>query len=331
MVDSTTRDNKIKLNRRYKQIEFENETRRSRQLKKKKISQTNSDKIFNIIQITILTIVCLSVLYPLYYVIIASFSHPDGVYQGKVWLLPYKPTLLGYQKIFENEDIWMGYRNSLLYLLSGTFVSLFVSLTAAYALAWKRLVGSKYLNLFFIFTMYFNGGIIPTYLLIQSLGMLNSPLAIILPGAVSAVNLIIIRTFFTKSIPFEMYESAAMDGCSHFRYFFQILLPLAKAIIAVMALYYGIGLWNSYYQALIYLHDKKLYPLSLILREILISTEGARREMSLEMEKQVMEKQKLAELIKYGVIIVSSLPMLIMYPFVQKHFVKGVMIGSVKG
>jgi len=293
--------------------------------------RTRSDRIFDALLLVILTLACLSVLYPLYFVVIASFSNPDGIYMGKVWLLPWKPTLLGYRKIFANEDIWLGYRNSLIYLVSGTLVSLAATLTAAYALSWKRLRGRKFFNLIIIFTMYFNGGIIPTYLLVQNLGLLDTVWAVILPGAVSAVNLIIVRTFFSNSVPCEIYESAAIDGCGHFRYFFRILLPLSKAIIAVMALYYGIVIWNSYFQAMIYLNDKSRYPLSLILREILITTEGARREMGLEAERQLMENQKLAELIKYGVILVSSLPLLIMYPFVQKYFVKGVMIGSVKG
>lgn len=289
------------------------------------------DKTFDIINFIVMLLVVIIVLYPLYFIVIASFSNPNAVASGEVFLFPKGFSLKGYEEIFKYKDVWVGYRNSIIYTIVGTSVNLIATIPAAFAFSRKELVGSKWLMLLFTFTMFFGGGLIPTFLLVQSLHLDNTMWALVLPGAVSVYNLIVARTFFTQNIPNELFEAATVDGADYFKYFFSIVLPISKPIIAVMFLIYAVGHWNAYFSALIYITDRAKYPLQVVLREILIQQQSisgsssALNAQSLEMQRQM------AELIKYGLIVVSSLPVLCIYPFVQKHFVKGMMIGSVKG
>ena len=282
------------------------------------------DAAVNIVAILIL---CL-VLYPLLFVVSASFSDPVNVIEGRVWLLPQGLTLEPYKLVFENESIWSGFRNTLLYTSVGTFVNVFLTIIAAYPLSRRDLPGKNMFMFIITFTMFFNGGLIPTYLLVKDMGMINTVWAMIVPTAIAAYNLIIMRTYFQTSIPYEIQESAWIDGCSNVRLLFSIIIPLSKPIIAVIVLFYAVGHWNAYFNALIYLRDSSLFPLQLILREILILNQSEDMGMGqIGMSDRVM----LSESIKYSVIIVSSLPVLLIYPFIQKYFVKGVMIGSIKG
>ncbi len=271
----------------------------------------------------------LLVLFPLYFVLIASFSDPNLIYSGEVWLYPKGFTLDGYERIFNDSSIWIGYANSLLYAGLGTLIGVAVTVFAAYPLARKDLVGRSAIMWFLLITMFFSGGLIPTYLLIKDLHMLNTIWALVIPGAGGIFNVIIVRTFFQSTIPDEMWEAASIDGCSNTRFFWSIVLPLSKSIIAVMVLYHVVGFWNGFFDALIYLNDETKYPLQLVLRNILVQNQ-VNSGMMVDVESYAA-KMRVTELIKYGVIIVSSLPLLILYPFLQKYFVKGVMIGSIKG
>lgn len=292
--------------------------------------QGRSDKIFDIVNYTFLLFILLVVLYPIYFVVIASFSSPNEVAAGKVTFFVKGFNLMGYIEIFKSDKIWRGYFNSILYMAVGTSVNLIATIPAAFAFSRKEMLGSKVLIWLFTFTMFFSGGLIPTYLLIQDLKMYDTIWALVLPGAVSVYNLIVARTFFEVSIPNELYEAATVDGCDYFSYFFRVILPISKPIIAVMLLIYAVGHWNSYFNALIYLQDNAKMPLQVVLREILIQSNNVSSLSAVSMER-LEEQRQLAEMIKYGVIIVSSLPVLVMYPFVQKHFIKGMMIGAVKG
>lgn len=292
------------------------------------------DRTFDAGNLLLLAVLFLAILYPLIYVVSASISDPDLVNAGKVILLPKGITFEGYQRVFQDPDIVTGYLNTILYTASGTLLSLALTLTSAYALSKKRLMGRNFFMFLIAFTMYFSGGMIPTYLLIKDLHMLNSIWAIIVPGAVSAYNLIIARTFFASSLPAEVEEAAMIDGCSITRTFVSIVLPLSKALIAVMALFYGVANWNSFFNAMIYLTDRDKFPLQLILREILIQNQQKASMMASGVQgaDELMHLQlRLASLIKYAVIVVSSLPAIVVYPFIQKHFAQGVMIGSIKG
>jgi putative aldouronate transport system permease protein len=266
------------------------------------------------------------VLYPLYFIIIASVSNPLDVNGGKVWLFPVDFTLEGYKKIMENDSLWVGYKNTIIYMVVGTIVNVAITITGAYPLSRKDLFGRNAVMFLITFTMFFSGGLIPTYLLVKKLGLINSMWALILPGAVSVWNLIITRTFFQYTIPEELREAAVMDGCTDFKFFLRVVMPLSKAIVAVLVLFYAVSHWNAFFSALIYFRDESKYPLQLILRNILIQNE-VQETMNLDQGAS----SQLAESIKYGVIIIASLPVLILYPFVQKYFVKGVMIGSLKG
>lgn len=278
-------------------------------------------------------LVLLIVLYPLYWVLIASFSEPGLVDAGRVWIAPKGFTIAGYREIFTFETLWMGYRNSILYTVLGTVINLILTLSAGYVLSRKDLAGRSVLMVVLIIPMYFNGGLIPTYLQINKLGINNSIWAMVLPNAISIWNVIIARTFFQSTLPDELLECSLLDGCGNFRFFISIAIPLSTAIMGVLAVYYAAGHWNNYFQALVYLRDKKLASLQLVLREILIlnSVNNETFALNMMMNPEEMEKQKLAQLIKYGTIIVSSIPLLMFYPFMQKYFVKGVMIGSLKG
>jgi len=294
------------------------------------IKSTREDRIFNIINISILTLFFIIVLYPLVYVLSASISDPLLVAQGKMWLYPKRITYEGFERVLRHKELWMSYRNTIFYTISGTIINLLLTLTCAYALSRKDFVGRKFFTLLFVFTMYFSGGLIPTYLLVKSLGFYNTIWSMIIPGAVATWNIIIARTYFQTSIPIELKESAEIDGCSNTRLFVSIVLPLSLPIVSVLALFYGVGHWNAYFGAFIYLSNRKLFPLQLILREILILNQTMDFMSSSDVETMI-EQIRIAEIIKYSVMIVSTLPIILVYPFLQKYFVKGVMIGSIKG
>jgi len=293
------------------------------------IRDRGGDRIFSIVNYTILFLFLLAVAYPLIYVVSASLSDPRAVISGKMWLWPVDVTLEGYKAVFRNPKIVTGFRNSLFYTVSGTFVSVVLTLLAAYPLSRRDLKGRGIVMGLFLFTMLFNGGLIPTYLTVRALGLINTPLAMILPAALSVYQVIITRTFFQYTIPDELLEAAHLDGCSDFRFVRDIVIPLSGPIIAVNALLYAVGQWNSFFNALIYLTNQSLFPLQLILREILIQNQMDVSQFG-DIAKQ-MQRQNLQDLLKYSLIVVASLPVLIIYPFVQKHFVRGVMIGSLKG
>lgn len=296
------------------------------------IRESWSDRVFNLINKLFLLGVLIAVLYPIIYVISASISDPVYVNQGKMWLFPRGITFEGYQRVFQNPEIWSGYRNTVLYTLGGTFINLLFTVPAAYALSRKDLLGRGPMMGLIVFTMFFGGGLVPTFLLVSELGMLNTVWALVIPNAVAVYNLIICRTFFQMNIPRELQESAEIDGCSNTMLFIKIVLPLSAPIIAVMALYYGVAHWNSYFSAIIYLKDRSLYPLQLILREILVQNQMSDAMLMTGDDMEAMAKQaRIADIIKYAVMIVSSLPIIIVYPFMQRFFMKGVLIGSVKG
>lgn len=293
---------------------------------------SKGDTLFNLISGILLALVLLLVLYPLWFVIIASISEPNLVNSGKVWLYPKGITFEGYQRVFRNADIWIGYRNSILYTIGGTIINLVFTLLCAYPLSRRDFVGKQLFTVMFTFTMFFSGGLIPTYLLIQDLNMLDSIWSLLLPGAISFWNVIICRTYFSSSIPWELQEAAMIDGASNTRIFISLIIPLSAPIIAVIALYYGVGHWNAYFDAMIYISNKAIKPLQLFLREILIQQQMNSQMMmsSGDMESMAIQA-RIADIIKYAVMIVSTIPVMIVYPLLQKHFVKGVMVGAIKG
>lgn len=296
---------------------------------KKRVRQSRGDAVFTIVNYTLLTLIMIIVLYPLVYVLSASFSTPYAVTSGQVWLYPVDFSLVGYETVFRNQNIVSGYINSIIITVSGTIVSLVVTVMAAYPLSVRDFKGRNLFMGLFTFTMMFSGGLIPMFLWIQKLHLYNSYWALILPGAVGVYNMIIARTFFQTSIPYDLYESASLDGCSDVRYLLSIVIPLAKPILAVLVMYYGVGYWNQYFNAMIYLADADKMPLQVVLRNIILQNQIDPSTM-VDVD-QMLQKQGLSELLKYSLIVVSSVPMLILYPFIQKHFVKGVMIGALKG
>ena len=283
--------------------------------------------MFYAINTLLLLITFLIVAYPIYFVIIASVSNPLAVNSGRVILAPVGFTLNGYEKILAFSRIWLGYRNTIFYVILGTAIAVVLTVSLAYPLSRKDFRMRNPLMAMVAFTMFFGGGMIPTYLVINQMNLLNTIWAVVLPGAITAQHVIIVRTFF-QSIPSEMVEAAAIDGATNFKVFLKIILPLSKAVVAVIVLYVASSLWNGYFGPMIYLTDQNLYPLQLFLRQILLQNDMQGVDIS---AAAVAEQQETAQLIKYGVIIVSTVPMMILYPFVQKYFVKGVMIGSIKG
>ena len=296
---------------------------------KNTIRLSRQDRIFETVSYTILILLSLLILYPIYFIVIASFSSPQMVNAGQVFLIPKGITWDGYQKIFSYSQLWTGYRNTLFYTLLGTVLNVSITMLTAYPMSRRNFYGKKFFLFYMMFTMYFGGGLIPTYLVCQKLHLVNRwPIMVIL-GMISISNTIVCITFMKSSIPNELYEAAYIDGISHFQNFLQIVLPLSKPIIAVMCLYYGVGHWNDYWKGMIYLNDQTLYPLQLILRGIL-TLDQIDASMLTDYE-DIIRLQNQKELIKYGSIIVSTIPMLVIYPFLQKYFVKGVMVGSLKG
>ena len=297
--------------------------------KVKRVGDTVEDKCLNIINIILLSILLILYVYPLYFIIIASLSDPNAIWNGEVTIVPVNFSLEGYQEILKNSDLLRGYLNSIFYTTVGVLVNLFFTLTAAYVLACREFMLRNVILKIFTFTMFFSGGLIPRFLLVQNLGLVNTMWALILPGAASVFNIIITRTFFMSSIPYDLKEAALLDGCRHIHYFISIVLPLSTAVISVIALYYGVGHWNSYFDAMIYLRSRIKFPLPLFLREIILTT-TAMLETTGNME-DFAKQMRLAEIVKYCAILVASIPAIAAYPFVQKFFVKGVMIGSIKG
>lgn len=296
---------------------------------KKKINIAKDDKVFYVTIDVVITLMLVVILWPLIFIVSSSLSSKEAVMAGRVFFLPVDFSLEGYKAIFKTGEVLVGYRNTILYTLVGTTLNVILTLIAAYPLSRRDLPYRRPISFIFTFTMFFSGGMVPTYMLVSNLGLLNTPYAMILPGALSVYNMIICRSFIENSIPHEIYEAASIDGCSDFGYFTKILIPLSGPVIAVITLYYAVAHWNSYFNAFLYLTDDKLYPLQLVLRNILLANQMD-AAMVTDME-QMESKQGLADLIKYALIVVSSLPVLIIYPFIQKYFVKGVMIGSVKG
>lgn len=292
--------------------------------------QSGSDRLFDIGTRLFLIVLVIIVAYPLYYVLVASVSNPYDVYAGKTFLFPSQFSLEGYRRVFKENSIATGYMNSIYYTVLGTSVSVALIITSAYALSKKNLPGRKFIMIFYVITMYFGGGLIPTYLVVAKTGLTNSVWALILPGGVAVFNVIVARTFFETSIPDELYEAAQIDGSSNLGTFFKIALPLSKSIIAVMVIYTMVAYWNDWFTALIYMTDKGKYPLQLALRQILIQSQ-ATATMIGNMDGGYAEANRITEMIKFASIVIGSVPMLIAYPFVQKYFEKGFMAGAVKG
>lgn len=296
--------------------------------KKRHIRKSRADRVLQIAVDLLMLLISIVILYPLIYVVSCSFSSGAAVASGRVLLLPVEFSLEGYKLVFSYRDIWTGYGNTILITLVATALNLLLTTLCAYPLSRKRFQGKRIYMLLFMIPMFFSGGMIPSYLLIYNLGLIGSRWSLILSGALSIYNMIIMRTFFQNSIPEELYDAARVDGISDIGYLLRIVMPLSQAIFAVMILYYAVGHWNSYFSAMLYLRDKKLWPLQLVLRGIL---NASRMELSVTDADTLAAMRDAAELLKYGVIVVSSVPVLVAYPFVQKYFQKGVMIGSVKG
>lgn len=299
----------------------------------RKVKRARGDVIYDTVIFIILTFLFLVVAYPLYFVIISSISDPIEVSAGKVTLAPVGFTLDGYKEVFKTRTVMRGFLNSLIITIMGTSINLLVTIPTSYALSRPDFTLKRPITLFYILTMFVSGGMMPTYIIVRSTGILNTWWSLILPGCLGVYNMIVGRTFFKTNIPMELMEAAKLDGCGNTKFFIYVVLPLSGAITAILCLYYGVGHWNSYFSALIYIQKRELWPLQLELRNILVmNTSVATKQVMTEAE--LLEKKRLdalKEMMKYSLIIISSIPVLVIYPFVQKHFVKGVMIGSVKG
>ena len=307
---------------------------------KTKIKQTKSDLVFDIFNTFCMCLLMFLILYPLYFTVIASFSDPYAVVNGKVYFWPVNPTLEPYANVFKEARIWIGYRNNMINVPLGTLWNLILTMPAAYVLSKKHLRGRGLLATYFLIPMYFGGGLVPTYLQVKALGLVDKPYTLIVLGGMSIYNMIVSRVYFQTSIPEDIYESATIDGASNFRQFFQMALPLAKPILAVMALFYAVGRWNDYFTAMIYISNQRYQPLQIILRGILLLNQTALNNVNtsnmmanedIEYMLTLARQVYMAEGMKYSLIFISSAPLLIAYPFVQKYFVKGIMIGSLKG
>jgi putative aldouronate transport system permease protein len=298
-------------------------------VKRHGIRETTGDRIFMAVIYAVLAVVLVVLLYPLLHILAASFSSSQAVIQGKVTVFPVEPTLLAYKTLFENKLIYVGFGNTFFYTIVGTILQVSLTILLAYPLSRKEFVGRTFLMMAIVLTMFFEGGLIPTYLIVRDLGILDTRWALIIPKALFVWQVLISVTFFKTTIPEEIYESAQLDGCSDTGFLRRVVLPLSKPIIAVLVLMYAVANWNSYFDALIYLQSSDLFPLQLVLRNILVMNETA--HLSPAVVYQMRKLQGLSDLLKYALIVVSSVPILVFYPFVQKHFVKGMMIGSLKG
>lgn len=292
------------------------------------MGESRTDKVFGFVNGLLLIGILIIVLYPLVFVFSASISNPLVVSRGEMWIFPKEITFAGYQKVFQNKDILIGYGNTILYTAVGTAINIVMTIMAAYPLSRKNFAGKNAIMFLMVFTMFFSGGMIPSYLIVKKLHMLNTMWALIIPGAVAVWNIIIMRTFFKESVPNEVQEAAMMDGCSQIQTLVRIVLPLSMPILAVMMLFYSVDHWNAYFSALIYLTDRDKYPLQLVLREILIQNQMDKMAGgSTSMSEQILFSQS----IKYAVVIVANIPVFLLYPFLQRYFVKGMTIGAIKG
>ena len=297
-------------------------------MKKKKSFSVTSDHIFDVFNTIILVLFSLIVLYPIIVVVSSSFSAPNALMAGKVLFAPIDPTLDGYRAVIHHPDIWTGIKNSIFYTVVGTIINLVVSVLAAYPLSRKDFTSRGWISLFFAFTMWFGGGLIPTFLLIKDMGLYNTRAVMLIPLAMNVWNMIIVRTYFQSNISDDLLEVAKIDGCSDIRFLTKIVVPLSKPVLAVVALYYAVANWNVYAHAYIYINKPDLQPIQVVLRDILLL--NSTQEISVDVTKMGKSEQ-LSELLKYSLVVVASIPMILIYPFVQKHFVKGIMVGSVKG
>lgn len=304
-------------------------------LKKQRIKTTSGDKAFDTLNFIFWILVLLLILYPLWLVLIDSVSDPEAVINGKVLIWPIRFSLEGYTAIIKNQTLMRAYLNSIIYTLSGTALSVMMTMMGAYSLS-KPFKGKPFVNFLIVFTMFFSGGLIPSFLINLKLGLVNNPLSMVILGTISVWNLMIARTYITASIPRELYEATMIDGASHFAFFFRIVLPLSGSIIGVLCVYFGVGRWNDYFTALVYIRDRNLLPLQTILREILATLNQSAGMSNIitadEMEAyDLVDRLKKVEVAKYCTIVVSTVPAVMLYVFMQKYFVKGVMIGSIKG
>lgn len=306
---------------------MKSETKRAH---RKRRRATGADRVFYIVNGIVMGILFFIYAWPLWFIVVSSFSDPNLVTSGQVFLLPKGFHFSGYELILEYKDILTGYANSLLYTIIGTALNIFMTILAAYPISRQDFVLRKFFTIFLVFTMYFSGGLIPLFLQVRDLGLYNSPLAMIIPGAVSVYNVLILRSFFMYGVPKSLEEAAILDGANTLQMLVRVVLPLVKPTIAVLVLYYAVGHWNDYFSALIYLKDRNLMPLQTVLRDILIVGKIDMSSSGMEMEA-VIAKLKTAQTLKYSVIIVSTVPLMLAYPFIQKYFVKGIMIGAVKG
>jgi putative aldouronate transport system permease protein len=292
-----------------------------------RMKKSRQDRIVDFAIHAIAVLMILAVIYPLWFIIIASFSNPADVANGNVWVWPKKWILDGYRELFKQAAIWRSYGNTIIYTLTGTLVALLVNITAGYAMSRKDMVGRKWINLFYIIPMFISGGLIPIYLVVKDFNLLDSFWVMIVPFSVSTYNIIVARTFFNSSLPEGLWESAQIDGCGTIRYFFRFAIPLSKAIIAVIGLWTAVGIWNSWFNALIYLQSANLQPLQLLLRRILISNQSLLGAATGEMASEL---RRLSDMMKYASIVISTIPIMCLYPFLQKYFNQGVMIGAIK-
>lgn len=295
----------------------------------RKIKFGRSDRIFYTATYILLTVFTILVLYPLLYILAASFSSPQAVTEGRVFIIPVDPSLEGYTAVFKNELIMTGFANSIFYVIAGTIINMLLTIMAAYPLSRRDLVGRSFFTFFFAFTMMFGGGLIPSYILIKNLSLIGTRWALIIPGGMSVYNMIICRTYIQSNIPSDLLEVSKIEGASNLYFLWKVVLPLSKPVLAVLVLFYAVGHWNSWFGAFLYLNDSTKYPLQLVLRNILISN-TVNLEMVVDYEL-LQEKQRVANLLKFSLIVVSTVPVLMIYPFVQKYFVQGIMIGSLKG
>ena len=309
--------------------------RKDENMKKKSLKNMSmSNRIFYIFNSIFWVVIMLIVLYPLYLVCISSISDPDAIARGEVIWHPVDISMIGYEAVFENREIWMAYGNSLLYTVSGVCISIFVTLAAAYAISRRSFPGKKLINLYFVVTMFFSGGMIPTFLVMRDIGLYNTRLILIIMGCVSVWNMMVARTYIQSTIPEELYEAAVLDGSTHFQYFGKVVMPLSKTIIAVLMVYYGVAKWNDYFSGLVYIRDRKLIPLQTLLKELLATLQTANvSEMVPDdlMAASMEEAMRIANVAKYCIIVISTVPVVLLYMFLQKYFEKGVMIGSLKG
>ncbi len=296
--------------------------------KARHIRRSTSDIIFDGFVYTVMFLVLIACAYPLYFILIASVSNPMLISVGKVTIFPREFNLDGYARIFSYGRIWGGYANTFLYTILGTAINLVCTITGGYALSRKEMAGRRILLVLIAFTMFFSGGMIPSYMLVRGLNMIDTVWAMVIPNAVQVWNLMIARSFFESTIPDELLDAASIDGCGTLRFFGKIVLPLSPAIISVMILFYAISHWNAFFNAMLYLTKPERMPLQLVLRDILLANQATAMMDDIE---TLLERQKVAEILKYGVIVVASIPVLVLYPFVQKYFVTGIMVGAIKG